>query len=155
MKCFLTMPWKRKRQRVCQVMLYGKCEQKNWTSSEKLFRRERILYRVHVCTLCPCQQMGLTKVTNVAKNLEWLNVCTPSSHKKITLLVREGATSTQEVRRALREYAWSGLKENCPSPTNRSYFPTLEDIRNHIYTAKQGSEFSKLDQDNLSTKIKN
>ena len=31
----------------------------------------------------------------------------------------------------------------------------LEDIRNHIYTAKQGLEFSKLDQDNLSAKIKN
>ena len=79
----------------------------------------------------------------------------PMVSQKITLLVREGATNPQEVRRALREYVRSELKENCPSPTNRSYFPTLEDIRNHIYTAKQGLEFSKLDQDNLSAKIKN
>ena len=74
----------------------------------------------------------------------------PMVSQKITLLVREGATNPQEVRRALREYVRSELKENCPSPTNRSYFPTLEDIRNHVYTAKQGLEF-----DNLSAKIKN
>ena len=75
--------------------------------------------------------------------------------QKITLLVREGATNPQEVRWALREYVRSEFKENCPSTINRSYFPMLEDIRSHIYTAKQGLEFSKLDQDNLSAKIKN
>lgn len=53
--------------------------------------------------------------------------------QKISLLVREGATNPQEVRRALKEYVRSELKENCPNYTNRSYFPTLEDIRNHIY----------------------
>ena len=66
----------------------------------------------------------------------------------LTLLVREGATNSQEVQRALRVYVQSELIENCPSTIIRSYFPTLEDIRNHIYTAKQGLEFSKLDQDN-------
>ena len=79
----------------------------------------------------------------------------PMVSQKITLLVHEGATNPQEVRRALREYVQSEFKENCPSTINRSYFPTLEDIRNHIYTAKQGLEFSKLDQDNLNAKIKN
>jgi hypothetical protein len=79
----------------------------------------------------------------------------PMVSQKITLFVREGATNPQEVRRVLREYVRSEFKENCPSTINRSYFPTLEDIRNHIYTAKQGLEFSKLDQDNLSVKIKN
>ena len=78
----------------------------------------------------------------------------PMVSQKITLLVREGATNPQEVRRALREYVRSEFK-NYPSTINRSYFPTLEDIRNHIYTAKQGLEFSKLDQDNLNAKIKN
>ena len=79
----------------------------------------------------------------------------PMVAQKIVQLVREGATNPQEVRRTLREYVRSEFKENCPSTVNRAYFPTLEDIRNHIYTAKQGLEFSKFDQDNLSAKIKN
>ena len=79
----------------------------------------------------------------------------PIVSRKIELLVREGAANPQEVRRVLREYVKSELKENCPKYTNRSYFPTLEDIRNHIYTAKQGLEFSKFDQDNLKAKIEN
>ena len=62
----------------------------------------------------------------------------PMVSQKIALLIREGATNPQEFRRALREYVQSEFKENCPSTVNRSYFPTLEDIRNHIYTAKQG-----------------
>ena len=79
----------------------------------------------------------------------------PMLSQKIALLVREGATSPQEIRRALREYVRSELKENCPSYTNRSYFPTIEDIRNHIYTARLGLDFSKFDQDNLNAKIQN
>lgn len=77
----------------------------------------------------------------------------PMLTQKIASLVREGATNPQEIRRALREYVRSELKENCPSYTNRSYFPTLEDIRNHIYTARLGLDFSKFDQDNLNCKI--
>ena len=79
----------------------------------------------------------------------------PMLSQKIALLVREGATNPQEIRRALREYIRSELKENCPSYTNRSYFPTIEDIRNHIYTARLGLDFSKFDQDNLNAKIQN
>ena len=78
----------------------------------------------------------------------------PIISQKITQLVRESATDAQEVKRALREYVKSELKENCPDQLNRSYFPTTEDIRHHIYLAKQGLEFSKFDQDNLNAKIK-
>ena len=76
----------------------------------------------------------------------------PMVSQKITLLVRAGATNPQELRRA---HVGSKFKDNCPSTINQSYFPTLEDIRNHIYTAKQRLEFSSLDQDNLNVKIKN
>ena len=78
----------------------------------------------------------------------------PMILRKITQLVREGATDAQEVKRALREYVKSECKENCPDQLNRSYFPTTEDIRHHIYLAKQGLEFSKFDQDNLNAKVK-
>ena len=78
----------------------------------------------------------------------------PMISQKIVQLVREGATDVQEVKRVLREYVKSEFKENCPDQINRSYFPTTEDICNHIYLAKQGLEFSKFDQDNLSAKVK-
>ena len=73
----------------------------------------------------------------------------PTVSNKITMLVREGATNPQEIRRVLREYVRSALKDKCPNTTNRSYFPTLEDIRNHVYMAKLGLDYSKFDQDNL------
>ena len=47
----------------------------------------------------------------------------PMISQKITQLVCEGATDTQEVKRALREYVKSEFKENCPDKMNRSYFP--------------------------------
>ncbi len=70
------------------------------------------------------------------------------------MLVREGATNPQEIRRVLREYVRSALKDKCPNTTNRSYFPTLENIRNHVYMAKLGLHYSKFDQDNLNAMIK-
>ena len=78
----------------------------------------------------------------------------PAVSQKITLLVREGATNAQDIRRALREYIQSEFKDYCPSNTNRAYFPTLDEIRNHVYTAKLGLDFSKFDQDNLNLMIK-
>ena len=78
----------------------------------------------------------------------------PIISQKIALLVHKGATDAQEVKRALREYVKSELKENCPDQLNRSYFPTTEDIRHHVYLAKQGLEFLKFDQDNLNAKVK-
>ena len=39
------------------------------------------------------------------------------------------------------------------SPDDRAYYPIIADIQNHIYTAKKGMDFSKLDQENLQKKI--
>ena len=57
----------------------------------------------------------------------------PMISQKITQVVHESATDAQEVKRALREYVKSELKENCLDQLNRSYFPTSEDIRHHTY----------------------
>ena len=78
----------------------------------------------------------------------------PMLKQKIFQIVQEGLTNPQEVRKVLREYVKIEFKENCPDMSNRSYFPTVEDVRNHIYLAKQGLQYSKLDQENLELKIK-
>lgn len=78
----------------------------------------------------------------------------PLISKKIEDLVREGAVDPNEVQRSLREY----VKNNCslltPSFTDRSYYPTVNDIRNHMYKAKIALQLSKFDQENLALKIK-
>ena len=78
----------------------------------------------------------------------------PKLASKIVELVSEGATSTPEVKRALNRYVHHVL---CPDQTilasNRAYFPTSTDIRNHIYAAQKAMELSKFDQDNLKLKI--
>ena len=74
--------------------------------------------------------------------------------EKINELVSEGAVTTQEVKRALKRHVHHVL---CPHQTieasNRTYFPTETDIRNHIYSAQKALEMSKFDQDNLMLKI--
>ena len=79
-----------------------------------------------------------------------------TSHDFTEKLVREGATDAQEVKRALREYLKSELKENCPDQLNCSYFIFSNHRR---YTPprlpiKTRSEFSKFDQDNFNAKVK-
>lgn len=73
---------------------------------------------------------------------------------KINELVSEGASCTQEVKRALKSYVRHVL---CPdqniATSNRTYFPTETDIRNQVYSAQKALEMSKFDQDNLKLKI--
>ena len=52
--------------------------------------------------------------------------------QKIIQLVHEGATNAQEVK---RQFIKSVMKENCPDQLNCSYFPTIDDICNHVYLA--------------------
>ncbi len=77
----------------------------------------------------------------------------PKITEKINTLVGEGI---QEVKRALRHYVIHCLfpdPQNRPGETNRAYYPTNTDIKNHVYSAKCAQELSKLDQDNLKLKI--
>ena len=80
----------------------------------------------------------------------------PKIIEKINVLVGEGITEVEEVKRALRHYVLHILfpdPNNRPDETNRAYYPTKTDIKNHVYSAKRAQELSKLDQDNLSLKI--
>ena len=79
----------------------------------------------------------------------------PNLVDKIKELVTEGVTDTSEVKRSLKNYVIHVLcPQEKPNETNRTYFPTNDDIRNHIYRAKKSLELSKFDQDNLILKIK-
>ena len=78
----------------------------------------------------------------------------PQLVKRIYELVAEGIIDTQEVKRHLKHYVLHVmcLKQK-PNITDRCYFPTSTDIRNHIYKAQQTCQLSKLDQENLKLKI--
>ena len=69
----------------------------------------------------------------------------PLISKKIEDLVREGSTDPNEVQRALREYVRNQCSTPKPSPTDRAYYPTTTDIRNHMYKAKVALQLSKFE----------
>lgn len=78
----------------------------------------------------------------------------PKIADKICELVSEGTTAVPEIKRILRNYVVHTLcSDVLPSQSDRSYFPTSNDISNHVYLAKKSLELSKLDQENLEKKI--
>ena len=70
-------------------------------------------------------------------------------------LIFEGITHVQEVKRALKHYVAHVLccSDFKPDLTDRSYYPTSTDIRNHVYKAQKACHLSKLDQENIQSKI--
>ena len=77
----------------------------------------------------------------------------PSISQKIESLVKEGTTDSRTVQRVLKEYVHESMKTNLPCETDRSYYPTIADINNHIYKSKTALQLSKFDQHNLFLKI--
>ena len=78
----------------------------------------------------------------------------PKLIEKIYELVFEGVTDVQEVKRALKHHVTHVLCPDFkPDLTDRSYYPTSTDIRNHIYKAQRACQLSKLDQENLHLKM--
>jgi len=77
----------------------------------------------------------------------------PKISQKIESLVKEGITDVQEVKRHLRCYVKSEMKDHEPHESNRAYYPTNIDIRNHIDAAKAAIQFSKFDQVNLKAMV--
>ena len=79
----------------------------------------------------------------------------PQVAQKIKELVSEGITEVPTVSQMLRHYVNNDLcKEEKPSCSDRAYYPTKDDIKNHVYRAKKAYEFSKFDQHNLELKLK-
>ena len=78
----------------------------------------------------------------------------PRVAEKIRELVSEGITDTSSVSRMLRHYVNHHLcQEKKPKPSDRAYYPMKDDIKNHVYLAKQELQLSKLDQKNLELKL--
>ena len=80
----------------------------------------------------------------------------PKLVSKIYELVSEGIiTAVQEVKSHLKHNVLHILcVHKKPDITNRAYFPTTIDIRNHIYLGQHAYQLSKFDQENLRLKIK-
>ena len=77
----------------------------------------------------------------------------PLLSQKIESLVKEGTTNARTVQRVLKEYVHESTRPNLPCETDRSYYPTIADINNHIYKSKTALQLSKFDQHNLHLKI--
>lgn len=78
----------------------------------------------------------------------------PAIIKKIHALVIEGTTAPLEIQRHLKHYVHHYLCcDELPDKMDRAYYPSLQDIRNHINIAKQSLKLSVLDQENALLKI--
>ena len=76
--------------------------------------------------------------------------------KKIQELVPHGVNRVSEMQRHLQYYVRREIFANRkpPEATNRRFFPTNVDVRNHMYGAAVQSKHSSIDQENLELKIK-
>ena len=77
---------------------------------------------------------------------------------KIYDLVGKGVTRPNEVRRCLEEYVERELfatlpPQERPKRSNRKYYPTRQDLRNHITKAISASKYCKDDQESLRQKV--
>ena len=89
---------------------------------------ENVINRVSGFAQCNLRASKLKELSGAIQNKEAIEdikryhislpaieVYTGQCHKKITLLVHEGATNAQEIRQALREYVQSEFKDYCPT----------------------------------------
>ena len=77
---------------------------------------------------------------------------------KIYDLVGKGVTRPDEVRRCLEEYVEREMfatlsPQERPKKSNRKYYPTRQDLRNHITKAIAASKYCKDDQESLRQKV--
>ena len=80
----------------------------------------------------------------------------PELIAKIQELVSIGTVEPVEIKRLLKHHAkhYMMCANNMPDPNDRAYFPTLDDINNHIARAKRVLQLSVVDQDNAEKLIK-
>ena len=68
-------------------------------------------------------------------------------------LVQTGVTDPTVVQRLLRSHVCSQMHTNPPDPNDRSYFPMVDDVRNHVNRAKQSLKLSIIDQENAALRV--
>ncbi|XP_028415032.1 uncharacterized protein LOC114538114 [Dendronephthya gigantea] len=76
--------------------------------------------------------------------------------KKIQELVSNGVNRVSEMQHHLQYYVKKEIfaGQQPPEVTNRRFFPTSVDVRNHMYRATVQQRHSNIDQENLESKIK-
>ena len=74
---------------------------------------------------------------------------------KIQEFVSIGTVDPVEVQRLLKHHVkhYMMCADNMPDPSDRAYFPTLDDIKNHIARAKRVLQLSVVDQENAEKLI--
>ncbi len=80
----------------------------------------------------------------------------PLVAQKIAEMVAAGIVDTAEVKRSLKYYVNNLLSKEIgkmPLEHDRAFYPTNDDIRNHVKKAKRTLELSRLDQENLRLKV--
>ena len=75
--------------------------------------------------------------------------------RRIEELVADGVNDVYEMRRHIKIFVKSSLFHgNSPPATNRRFSPKLSDISNHMYKATIKNRLSRIDQENVASKIK-
>ena len=79
--------------------------------------------------------------------------------ERIYELAKKNVTAIKEVKRCLEEFVvkelFSGVpKSSWPRKTNRRYYPSSRDLRNHIARAVAAEKYCNDDQESLIRKIK-
>ena len=71
----------------------------------------------------------------------------PNIATKISELVNEGMVDCHEIRKTLKHYVNVVMCASTtkPHPDDRAYYPTIRDIKNHVYRAKKALDLSKFD----------
>jgi len=73
----------------------------------------------------------------------------PELINKIQELVCAGTTEPMEIKKLLKHHVHHYMcPGQLPDPNDRAYYPTTEDIRNHINKANKAMQFSVIDQEN-------
>ena len=78
----------------------------------------------------------------------------PELIAKIQEFVSIGTIEPVEVQRLLKHHVKHYMcVGNLPDPNDRAYYPSLEDIRNHVAKAKRALQLSVVDQENVQKLI--
>ena len=78
----------------------------------------------------------------------------PELIAKIQEFVSAGTHEPVEIQRLLKHHVhYYMCAGNLPNPTNRAYYPLLDDIKNHVSRSKRAMQLSVLDQENAQKKI--
>ena len=80
----------------------------------------------------------------------------PSVVQKINEIVSRGITKAHEVQLLLEEFVRTEFPdiETRPNKGDRAWYPSEQDVRNHVYMSALKQKFSEIDQVNLEECIK-